>query len=72
MTVDLMRMSTFLSLVLRRKPEEIGLTLDEHGWADVEEWIRASGTVSQLYSLCRPGRWPLPSISSSGQRTVSG
>ncbi|MEP6904391.1 MAG: RNA 2'-phosphotransferase [Actinomycetota bacterium] len=27
--------SKFLSLVLRHKPEEIGLTLDENGWANV-------------------------------------
>ena len=29
--------SKFLSLVLRHKPETIGLTLDEGGWADVEQ-----------------------------------
>lgn len=34
------RMSKFLSLVLRHKPEQIGLTLDEAGWADVSELIR--------------------------------
>ena len=27
--------SIFLSLILRHKPEVIGITLDEHGWADV-------------------------------------
>ena len=27
--------SKFLSLVLRHKPEEIGITLDENGWTDV-------------------------------------
>jgi RNA:NAD 2''-phosphotransferase len=31
--------SKFLSLILRHKPEEIGITLDEHGWADVEALI---------------------------------
>lgn len=30
------RLSKFLSLVLRHKPETIGLTLDENGWTDVE------------------------------------
>jgi putative RNA 2'-phosphotransferase len=29
------RTSKFLSMVLRHKPEEIGITLDENGWADV-------------------------------------
>jgi putative RNA 2'-phosphotransferase len=33
------RISKFLSLVLRHKPEAIGLTLDENGWADVGELI---------------------------------
>ena len=31
--------SRFLSMILRHKPEEIGITLDEHGWANVEELI---------------------------------
>lgn len=29
------RTSKFLSLVLRHKPEELGITLDENGWTDV-------------------------------------
>ena len=29
----------FISLVLRHKPETIGITLDEHGWADVNDLI---------------------------------
>lgn len=32
--------SKFLSLILRHKPQMIGIELDEHGWADVEELIR--------------------------------
>ncbi|QEH36431.1 RNA 2'-phosphotransferase [Aquisphaera giovannonii] len=39
---DLVRASKFLSLVLRHKPEEIGLVLDANGWADVEALIRRS------------------------------
>ena len=31
--------SKFISLVLRHQPEVIGITLDEHGWADVQELI---------------------------------
>ena len=31
--------SKFLSLILRHKPETIGIKLDEHGWADVSELI---------------------------------
>ena len=31
--------SRYISLILRHKPEVIGITLDEHGWADVNELI---------------------------------
>lgn len=31
--------SKYISLILRHKPEVIGITLDEHGWADVKELI---------------------------------
>ena len=39
--------SKFISLILRHKPETIGISLDEHGWADVQELIagiNASGS----------------------------
>ena len=29
----------FISLILRHKPETIGISLDEHGWANVAELI---------------------------------
>ncbi len=32
--------SKFISLILRHKPEAIGITLDGHGWADVDALIR--------------------------------
>ena len=31
--------SKFISLILRHKPETIGIILDEHGWANVDELI---------------------------------
>lgn len=31
--------SKFISLILRHKPDVIGITLDEHGWANVDELI---------------------------------
>ena len=37
--MDLTRTSKYLSLILRHKPEAAGITLDEHGWADVEKLI---------------------------------
>ncbi|MEN9667334.1 MAG: hypothetical protein RLZZ326_3697 [Planctomycetota bacterium] len=46
---DSVRTSKFLSLVLRHKPEEIGLVLDGNGWASVEELIRlANGHGTRL------------------------
>lgn len=40
--------SKFISLILRHKPEIIGITLDEHGWADVEELIRGVNKTHPL------------------------
>lgn len=40
------RLGRFLSLVLRHEPQAAGITLDEHGWADVEallSGVRAAG-----------------------------
>lgn len=31
--------SRYMSLILRHKPDVIGISLDEHGWANVEELI---------------------------------
>ena len=33
------KLSVFISLVLRHKPDAAGITLDEYGWANVEELI---------------------------------
>lgn len=33
------KLSVFISLVLRHKPDTVGINLDEHGWANVEELI---------------------------------
>ena len=38
--MSLKETSKFLSLILRHKPQIVGLELDEHGWADVEELRR--------------------------------
>lgn len=44
--------SKFISLILRHKPETIGITLDEHGWANVDELIEG---VSKTHPLTREG-----------------
>ena len=33
-------LSTFISLILRHKPEVVGIKLDKHGWANVNELIK--------------------------------
>lgn len=40
--------SKFISLILRHQPEAIGITLDEHGWANVDDLI--SG-ISKTHSI---------------------
>src|SRR6185436_5896514 len=42
MTLPLVRVSKFLSLVLRHDPGRIGLQLDAAGWAEVDELIAAA------------------------------
>lgn len=39
METNLIRISKFISLVLRHNPGKIGLTLDENGWASVDELL---------------------------------
>ncbi|MBY8880370.1 RNA 2'-phosphotransferase [Actinacidiphila acidipaludis] len=41
------RMSRFLSMVLRHQPDKIGITLDEGGWADVDELMAACGRAGR-------------------------
>ena len=40
--------SKYISLILRHKPEVIGITLDEHGWAVVEDLIRGVNKTHPL------------------------
>lgn len=46
--MDYTNVSRFLCLILRHKPEEIGITLDDHGWANVEELVKG---VSKKYEF---------------------
>ncbi|HNI99622.1 MAG TPA: RNA 2'-phosphotransferase, partial [Leptospiraceae bacterium] len=39
---DIVKVSKFLSFILRHSPESIGIVLDEHGWADISEIIQKS------------------------------
>ena len=48
--MDSTRISKYISLVLRHHPEAAGVTLDSHGWADVEELIAG---VNRKYPIDR-------------------
>lgn len=45
------KLSIFISLILRHKPETIGIQLDEHGWADVEELINGINSTSRTIDM---------------------
>lgn len=47
---NLTKLRKFLCLILRHKPEVIGITVDRHGWADVDELIRG---VNRKYPFDR-------------------
>ena len=47
MSIDRTQLSKFLSLILRHKPDAVGLELDSQGWANIEQLIdkaHAAGT----------------------------
>lgn len=41
-------LSIFISLVLRHKPEIIGIQVDEHGWADIEELLEGISSTGRI------------------------
>ena len=44
------RISRYISMILRHHPEKAGVSLDEHGWADVDALIAG---VSKVHPLTR-------------------
>ncbi|MCL2732807.1 MAG: RNA 2'-phosphotransferase, partial [Actinomycetia bacterium] len=44
------RISRFLSMVLRHRPETVGITLDEGGWVDVDVLIAACAAAGRRFS----------------------
>lgn len=45
------KLSVFISLILRHKPSEIGIQLDEHGWANVDELINGINNTGRNIDL---------------------
>ena len=48
--MNLNKLSVFISLILRHKPETINISLDEHGWANVDELIEGINN-SEYYNI---------------------
>lgn len=46
--MSIIETSKYLSMILRHKPEAIGITLDEHGWANVDDLIAG---INKTHSL---------------------
>jgi putative RNA 2'-phosphotransferase len=44
------KISKFLSLILRHRPEEVGLTLDDNGWANVEDLLKACASYGRPFN----------------------
>ena len=54
--VEDVKLGRFLSLILRHNPQAAGITLDEHGWANVEELlagVRRTGRHIDIVTLER-------------------
>jgi putative RNA 2'-phosphotransferase len=49
MSIDPIKLSKFLSLVLRHKPDEIGLILDPQGWASIEQLIEKANAAGAQF-----------------------
>ena len=74
MTPELISTSRFISLVLRHRPQMIGLALDEAGWADVDELIAKSAargrgiTRQMIATIMREGDKQRFALSEDGKR----
>ncbi len=50
MPADPVRLSKFLSFVLRHRPDSIGLALDPHGWANIDDLIGMGDAAGTRFS----------------------
>ena len=59
--MNLENISKFISLILRHKPETIGINLDEHGYANVDELIKGVNidfeTLEKIVNEDEKGRY---------------
>ena len=47
--MNTIEISKYLSFILRHKPEEIGLTLDAEGWANINELLEKSPPIKNVH-----------------------
>lgn len=45
------KLSIFISLILRHKPEAAGISLDEHGWANVDELLQGINDTGRTINM---------------------
>lgn len=45
------KLSVFISLILRHKPDVVGIQLDEHGWANVDELINGINNTGRNINM---------------------
>lgn len=45
------KLSVFISLILRHKPDAAGISLDEHGWANVQELINGINNTGRKIDI---------------------
>ena len=55
MKKKLTRLGKFISLILRHKPEMVGIELDRNGWANVDELINGIIAIEMLKKEKRNG-----------------
>ena len=49
--MDLQNISRYMSLILRHRPEVISISLDEHGWADVDDMINGIAEKNEGFNM---------------------
>lgn len=67
---DFVKTSKFIALVLRHKPEAIGLTLDGEGWADISSLL--SGLAAHGHPLTRHQLQQLVAGDNKGRYMIDG
>ena len=49
--MNLDNLGRYISLILRHKPDVIGISIDEHGWANVDEFINGINNTNNYINM---------------------